>query len=715
MTGYKEGTELKKTIYDPKADPRFQQPVIDQDEWKERYLPGGETIPFRYMHGRFEGTDVKFSFCFPPADRFEGRFQQYLSPFPGPDEEVASLGHTGLEDRIGFALKCGAYYVETNMGSKAQFNGGGDATMTWKSSAAAAEYSREKAMEIYGTPKRPYGYVYGGSGGGYKSMACIENTCAWDGAAPYVIGSPVSLPNTITMHVQGQRVLRNAFCKILDALDAGGSGDPYRELNADEAAMLRELTQMGFPPLAWYLEAKGVIDPGSLPVLMPGVKQMDPGYFTDFWTVPGYAGADPDSSSSKDRIHFLTRVKAVHRADEAAERSAEDGLNGVDDAWKKQLASGKGAYLELEFLPAGDNLYLEGLSMILQSGEARGANLLMGKMMRHNGGEGGIVTIGDCYGMSDVNDTLRKVRPDDEILLDNSDYIALQSYYRYQVPADLSFHAWDQFRNADGTPKTPQRRPFLVPFTGTGVYQDGDIQGKVINIQALMDESTCPWCADWWRHKIIETKGTDADHRTYFMERCMHGDVNAIGNYMVVNYVGALRQALIDLSNWVEKGIEPLRRTAYTLGGDGQIHPEADVSRRFGIQAIPTLKANGEKCAHVKAGECVRFTVDIEVPAGAGDVTEILFAQQEKDLAARENETGGAARLMLGNEMWDTSLAFEKGAKGDVHTAHAETIASYDRPGTYFATVRIASQREGDASRVFTQVLNLDRVRVVVS
>ena len=106
---------MNKAIYDPKQDPRFQHPVIDQDEWRERFLPGGEIIPYRYMHGYFDGTSVKFAFCFPPAERYENRFQQYLSPFPGPDEEVASIGHTGTEDRIGFALKCGAYYVETNM------------------------------------------------------------------------------------------------------------------------------------------------------------------------------------------------------------------------------------------------------------------------------------------------------------------------------------------------------------------------------------------------------------------------------------------------------------------------------------------------------------------------------------------------------------------------------------------------------------------------
>ena len=704
---------MAKTYYDPKNDPRFAHPVIDRDEWKERYLADGTTIPFRYLHGYFEGTDVKFSFCFPPRDRYENRFQHYLSPFPGPDEEVASLGHTGLEDRIGFALRCGAYFVETNMGSHSQFGGNRDDFLTWQSSAAAAEYSREKAMEIYETDRRPYGYVYGGSGGGYKSMACIENTRAWDGAAPFVIGSPVSLPNTITMHVQGQRVLRNAFGKILDALDAGGSGDPYAELSKDEADMLRELTRMGFPPLAWYLEAKGVVDPGSLPVLMPGVKGMDPGYFTDFWTKPGYAGSDPESSSSRDHIVFRTRVKSVHLPEKAEERSAEDGLNGVDDAWKKQLAEGNGAYLELEELPQGENLYLEGLSMIFESGSAQGANLLMGRMMRFSGCPGGIVTIGSAYGTSDIGETLVKVQPGDEIRLDNSDYIAVQSYYRHQVPADPSFHAWDQFRNADGTPSTPQRPPFPIPFTGVGVRQDGDIQGKVINIQALMDESTCPWCADWWRNKIIETKGSDADHRTYFMERCMHGDVNALGNYMVVNYVGALRQALIDLADWVEKGVEPLERTAYTLGEDGQIHPEQDVSKRFGIQAIPTLLANGEKCAHVKTGECVRFTVDVQVPENAGDVTEILFSPAEKIQAPADS--GAIAHVTLGQEMWDKALPFGKGNQGSVHTAHAETMASYDQPGTYFATVRIASNRRGDASDLYTQVLNLDRVRVIVS
>ena len=185
---------------------------------------------------------------------------------------------------------------------------------------------------------------------------------------------------------------------------------------------------------------------------------------------------------------------------------------------------------------------------------------------------------------------------------------------------------------------------------------------------------------------------------------------------MVVNYSGALRQSLIDLANWVEKGVAPMDRTAYTLGEDSQIHTEKDIAKRHGIQAIPTLLANGEKCAYVKVGECVRFTVDVEVPANAGDVTEILFAQAEKQLAAQDaNGASGVAQLSLGKEMWDQTLSFEKGEKNGIRTAHAEAMASYNKPGTYFATVRIASNRHGDASDPFTQVLNLDRARIIVS
>ena len=110
-----------KEIYDAKKDPQFQNGYIDIDEMRTRILDDGRELPYRYMHGGFEGTNVKFSFCFPLKESYEGRFYQYLSPFPGPDEELASLPVTGEDDKIAFCLLHGAYYVESNMGSGIMF------------------------------------------------------------------------------------------------------------------------------------------------------------------------------------------------------------------------------------------------------------------------------------------------------------------------------------------------------------------------------------------------------------------------------------------------------------------------------------------------------------------------------------------------------------------------------------------------------------------
>jgi hypothetical protein len=42
------------------------------------------------------------------------------------------------------------------------------------------------------------------------------------------------------------------------------------------------------------------------------------------------------------------------------------------------------------------------------------------------------------------------------------------------------------------------------------------------------------------------------------------------------------------------------------------------------------------------------------------------------------------------------------------------TAHSFAEPGTYFPTLRVASQRTGDTDTPFTRVQNLGRVRVVV-
>ena len=45
------------------SDPDYDKPFVDVDEWRE------EPVRHRYVHGGFEGTDLLFSYYFPPAER----------------------------------------------------------------------------------------------------------------------------------------------------------------------------------------------------------------------------------------------------------------------------------------------------------------------------------------------------------------------------------------------------------------------------------------------------------------------------------------------------------------------------------------------------------------------------------------------------------------------------------------------------------------------
>ncbi len=701
----------EKVIYDARKDPYYAKPFIDADEMRERKMPDGSRVPFRYVHGGFEGTGAKFVFCFPEKSSFRGRFYQYLCPFPGPDEEVASLGRKGEDDTIAFCLHNGAYFIETNMESKSAFGGHPEPEKIWKSSAAAAEYSRRVAMEYYGC-ERPYGYVFGGSGGGYKSIACIENTNAWDGACPFVIGSPYSLPNTITLHVQGMRTLRHAVGKISDALDAGGSGDMYAGLTKDEARMLREITLMGFPPQAWFMEAAGHWDDGSLPVLLPGIRQSDPEYFRDFWEKPGYLGTEPGSNALRDRLQFKSRVVGIHLPGEKSGQAAEEEYsNGVDTAWKKALVDGNGAWIELEEVPCGEDLYLKGVTIGFETGAAVGKTMLLGDI------QGRGITIGMCYGMDDMEAVLASVRPGDILTLDNSDYIAVQSYYRHQVPPDPAFHAWDQFRGADGAPVIPQRENIMGPgFCGTGTVQEGTIQGKVILTQSLMDESTCPWCGDWYRSVVKKAKGREEDFRIYYYERCLHGDVSSLDTDRIVNYLGGLKQALLDISDWVERGIEPVPSSCYETEG-GCVRIAKTARERKGLQPVVSLTANGEICARVKAGQPVKLTAVAEVPEGAGAVTQLQFSFSDPLFGTWARKEGGGDYgdfLSRGRSQRVNGELFTYVTEEGLNAGTATVTTSYDRPGTYFATAFVKSQRSGDRDEIFTQVKNLARARIIV-
>lgn len=688
-------SDENKELYNPAVDRMFQKPIIDTNEKKHRFDMRSNRIDYTYIHGKFEGTNVKFMFCFPEQSNYDGRFFHHLSPFPGPDEEIAALEKTGEDDFIAFSLTHGACYVESNMGSSAIFGGETDSSIFYRSSAAVAWYCRTVAKELFGE-HRVYGYVFGGSGGGYKTMSCIENTAVWDGAIPFVIGSPMSLPNCLTVWAHGSRLLRGCARSIVDAVLPGGSGDIYEGLDAIQKEGLREIVQMGLPPKMCiaFDENSPLYDKndGSLPVLSPVVHMMDPDYFTDFWNKAGYLGTEENSSAQRDRIHIYAKVVQIGKQNVKSILSQIDHRNGTDDAWQKMMTDGSYSYIEVENNFFSENPYLKGTDIVFLSGAAKGKKIRLGSV------EGKKLIPGMSYGVDNFEDIIEKIKPGDEILIDNSDYIAIQTYHRHQVPDDLSFTAWDQFRNSDKTPKYPQR-PFVISYGftqgGCGSVQDGHIQGKVIVMNSMMD-GNFPWQADWYRRKVESVKGEGSRDcfRVWFNDNTPHGDAEESSqNIMVVSYLGMLRQGLLDLAQWVEIGVEPAENTGYTLV-ENQIILDANVEKRHGIQPLAKLTVNGSECAIVKKGEPVQFQLVVEIPEKAGlfDAAEWCF-----------EEVRGYESMGKTINTW---------SENNCNFTLVETEYTFAKTGTYFPTVRVTSNRDSDD--IYTRLRNLVKMRVIV-
>lgn len=669
------------------TEPMFDAPYIDIDEWRD------EPVKHRYVHGGFENTDTRFSFYFPPADQYDGRFYQYITPVP--DSENLSQGASGEEDKIGFSIASGAYFVETNGGGKFGMAMPGvqsDPTIgAFRANAAAARYSRAVARLMYGT-ERPFGYSFGGSGGAFRTVAGVENTeGVWDGSVPFVLGSPMALPNVFTVRAYAMRVLEKKLPVIADAIDVGSNRNPFTDtgLNDEERGALIEVTRLGFPLRGWH--AHDHMGLHAFPVIFPAVIAIDPAYFEEFWTTPGYEGNAPPASLSAALIDHTTTIAKLIHADEALALGLDAGhLAGrpkglADDAWKAvqgDRSMQAPVAIQLATAPSANTL---GAELTVVSGNAAGSALPMASQ------ENDIVILSPG-----PDEALAKIEAGDEVRFGNRDFLAVQTYHRHQVPGP-EFVVWDQFRNDDGTPLYPQRPMLLGPILAkgaTGTEQTGDFNGKMILVENLYDTEAFAWQADWYRARAREHlgPGLDANFRLWMIDHANHGDFTRQRDPThTVSYLGVLQQALRDVADWVENGVDPADNTVYELL-DGQIVVPDSAARRKGIQPVVTVTANGGERAEVKAGEAVELVGIVEVPTGTGTVVSA-----EWDLDGEGNYPLAAGLEKAGDERVEVRLSHR-----------------FTEPGTHFVTLRAASQRAGDATTPFARVQNLGRARVVV-
>jgi len=636
------------------VDPRYNKPYVDVDE--QRTTP----VPHRYVHGGFTGTDAKFSFYFPPREQFQERFFQ--------NTHQLLTSENGPAGNIGFAIASGGYYVQTNIGgverattTEQAVSGKLDPTAGgYRVNAEAAKYSRVKAAEIYGA-RRIYGYLYGGSGGAFQTISSAEQTTGvWDGFVPYVMGSPNAIPGVMTVRIHALRVLRmrDKFPAIMDAIDPGGSGDPYAGLNAEEAAALKEATRLGFPLRGWWNHP--TMNGGPLALVAGYVPYLDPTYTEDFWTKPGYLGTDKTSSVAAARIQH--------------------------DATVSNVIAGPPRRIELssmESMPRGD---LTGADLVVTSGAAAGKSVPLGALA------GLTVTFGFGANAEVVN----SIRLGDRVRIDNSSYLALQTYHRHQVPTP-DMYGWNQFRDSKGEPIYPQRKVLIGPIgamNGAGSIQSGRFKGKMIALESMMDIDALPWQGDWYRTKVQEALGKriDEEFRLYFIDHAQHTPPAGVpAQARTVSYQGALEQMLRDVSAWVEKGVKPPAGTNYKMV-DSQVEIPDSAAQRRGIQPVVHVSANGRERAEVAIGAPVKLTAVVDVPPDTGKVVKA------------EWDFEGAGNYPVTAQLPDTNSAHVT-----LNATH-----SFSKAGTYFPVLRVASQREGDAATPYARVQNIGRARVVV-
>ncbi len=508
---------------------------------------------------------------------------------------------------------------------------------------------------------------------------------------PFISGSPVSLPNVFTVQAHALRVLAGKFEGIVDAIDAGGSGDMYAGLDEEQTAALREVTRMGMPPRAWFAHERLAFNYTAVVGSTIGVLfEEDPSYFQDFWKLPGYLGANPPKSLLSARVQHKTRLAGLVTTAEARRLGLPVGIT----AGTRETAP---AGIRLASLPEGR---LQGSFLFARSGSGMGQRMMVVDVID------GIVMLG--YNGTNIP-ALEAMKPGDAIEIDNSDYLAVQTYHRHQNPP-AEYAVWDQFRGEGGKPLYPQR-PLIKGYDQAGPgnsFQSGRFDCKMIHVNSMMDEAAYPWQADWYRGRAKAVLGDrfDNNYRIWLTDNAMHvnpsrylmptegeqpKEDHSTADTRIVSYAGVLQQALRDVAAWAEKGVAPPEETQYRVD-DGQIHLPASAAQRRGIQPVVTLTANGGARAEIKAGEAVELAGAIELPPGAG---LIVSAEWDYD--------GSGAYA-------DSETFADKTTTRGVRRSHV-----FARPGAHFVALRVTAQREDALGTPFAQVRNLARVRIVVS
>src|ERR1700722_7538993 len=650
-------------------------PHIDVGEGREA------PHPHHYVHGGFAGTDTRFSVNFPTPAEYADRFITVVEGGQaGHEVRAAKLTGDALPS-IAWAFSCGAYLVESNGGHIAS----GAVALTqirhdiavtaYEATAAATRYARELATERYGRRPR-YGYVIGGSGGG-RALVALENTQGiWDGVVQYInaAGHGISMPSVLSNAV---RVLGADIRSVAAAFEPGADRDPFRGLSAYQREALATLYRSGFQPGGEFQLEHPEPELAVMLILSSLARDFDSAYFEEFWSVPGYEGAD--GALGADVVDETLIVEAVVTAAD---------FDGADRLTIDRMARRVGLTDDtaVGIRSAGVSLRHRGAAMTMLSGTAAQRPLVC------------LGVIGDALILDFANSSdLTGIQPGDTLHIDNRHFLAYCYSYRHQIDVDAPESR--QFM-VGGVPIYPQQE-IGVQDVLVGVRLRAEFDGKAIYVGSVNDSMSSPigWPVTYAGQVRAKLGAAAADRmRVWLNEHATHSQASdrppgnpPVATTRLVDWIGWVEQAMLDLINWVEHGAAPPADTRFVFE-DGRIVLAEDAQERAGIQPVVSATANGSVATAVGVGGLVRLSAHAEAPPGAGTIVRL------------EWDFDGVGT-------WPHE---DPAVDGSSSSIECDVVHTFAHPGTYFPAVRATVHREGVLRPMHGAIPNLARVRVDV-
>ena len=640
---------------------------------------------------------------FPAKSFWRNRSFQQTYPLGGtpPTDANDTLNDVDL----GFAFTNGAMVVKVGPGNP---RGG------YRINAAATKLAKAYANQFYGNSAPIYSYLWGQSGGSDQAIGAAEGaTGVWAGVIPCVIATTGLFVHSFQWEaLYATAVPLDKRVAVRQAAQVGSGQSIYDPLNAEQRSALDEMLKAGFARAALNTELSVTLANGQeVPVgdatvgavLGPfpsvagpsavfgvggaDIPATDPTYEDDFWSKPGYAGANPPAFLTAAKVDGYATITEIVR-----------DAQGVPTAIKFDPAT----------VPPMGTLGTANLQYYVYA--ADGTTRTIDHTNRWHPGftlTGILDTTTSTLVLAANTSPYTLTTPNNPVLLNaltvggkiriNNRLFLAQIYYpRHSILMDGN-PGYRQYLDTSGHPIYPQRAIQTIGLpdsTKGGIVETGAIKTKVMVMENLEDGNSFPAVAGFYASQVQKTLGkTKADNmfRVYYQEHAGHSNGGLVQ--------GIFQQMVLDLAAWAEQGVKPKPSSVYSIDSMTQVVQPTDAVNRKGLQPVINLSASngvtpgGDRVDITGVLQPAYLSATIQMPPTTGEIFKFSWTIERQGIPAIEEP---ATVLAAPNELVTVSRPF-----------------TFQLPGEYFVSLNASGDRNG-VSGTDTEVKNLDRVRVVV-